>query len=170
MEQQVVVFSPANEYSGIDIAAVDGIIKMQPITMLPHMPEYVEGILNLRGTVIPVINLHKRFGFVPQPSTNDTRFVSIVLDRTRVGMMVNGVSAVLTISEADIDPAPPMVTTTNSNIIIGIAKVDERLIILLDLNQALKRKEAQPLEGISSSPPLIVPAQSIDSSGYHCLL
>jgi purine-binding chemotaxis protein CheW len=141
MDQQLVIFSLGEEWYGIDIAAVDGIIKTQPITTLPHTLEYIEGILNLRGTVIPIMNLRKRFGLVSQPLTNDTRIVIVVLGQSKVGMMVDGVSEVLTISETDIDPAPPMVTNINANFIIGIAKVDERLIVMLDLERVLSKDE-----------------------------
>ena len=116
MENQLVVFNLANENYGVDIAAVDGIVKMQSITNVPHAPSFVEGITNLRGEVLPVINLRKRYGLPPGEITKDTRIVNVVLVHdddqrcTKVGMVVDAVSEVLRVSGEDIEPPSPIVT------------------------------------------------------------
>ncbi len=167
MENQLVVFNLGNENYGVDIAAVDGIVKMQPITAVPHAPSFVEGITNLRGEVLPVIDLRKRFGLPQREITKDTRIVNVEMvyddDRRgiKVGMVVDAVSEVLRVSDEDIEPPSPIVMTGNGDaalrtgisnaFITGIAKVDNgpdapgRLIILLDLAQVLSAEEQADL-------------------------
>jgi purine-binding chemotaxis protein CheW len=145
MEQQLVVFELANEHYGLDIATVEGIIKMQAITRMPQAPNFVEGVTNLRGSVVPVIDLRKRFGLEHQEETRDTRIVVVYMDRTKVGMIVDGVSEVLRVPEDAIEPPPTMVTTVNSAFIKGIAKLENRLVILLDLNRVLSLDEKESI-------------------------
>jgi len=145
MDQQLVIFKLGNECFGIDIASVDGIIKMQNITSIPRAPHYVEGVLNLRGTIVPIIDLHTRFDFPPKTITPNTRIINVMLSKTRVGMIVDEVSEVLTISEENIEAAPPMVTTINSSFITGIAKINEQLVIMLDVEQVLTQEETKQI-------------------------
>jgi purine-binding chemotaxis protein CheW len=141
MEQQLVVFELANEHYGLDISAVEGIIKMQAITKMPQAPSFVEGVTNLRGTVVPVIDLRKRFGLPTLEHTKDTRIVNVYMDKTKIGMIVDGVSEVLRIPEESIEPTPPMVSNVNTAFIRGIAKLDNRLVTLLDLSKVLSLEE-----------------------------
>jgi purine-binding chemotaxis protein CheW len=141
MEQQIVVFELANEHYGVDIASVESIVKLQSITSVPQAPAFVEGVTNLRGTVLPVIDLRKRFGLQNRDASKDNRIVVVSLNKTKVGMIVDSVSEVLRIPEETIEPAPPMVTGINSSFITGIAKVEQKLIILLDLGKILSSKE-----------------------------
>lgn len=156
MENQLVVFNLSNEDYGVDIAAVDGIVKMQQVTSVPHAPGFVEGITNLRGKVLPVIDLRKRFGLPVGETTKDTRIVNVDIGGTKVGMVVDAVSEVLRVAEEDIEPPSPIVTTLDSAFITGIAKVDERLIILLDLVKVLSTEEQAELHtmGQSNTPPV----------------
>lgn len=152
MEQQLVLFDLMNEHYGIEIATVDGIIKMQEVVSVPHAPAFVEGVTNLRGSVLPVIDLRKRFGMPPSEATNDTRIVVVNIEGTRkVGMIVDAVTEVLTIPEDSIEPTPPIVSTIDSSFIIGIAKVDDRLVILLDLASVLNEKEKSSLKSLPES-------------------
>ncbi len=141
MKNQLVVFELANEHYGVDIGAVESIIKLQPITAVPCAPTCVEGVTNLRGTVLPVIDLRRRFGLPPEDPTRDTRIVVVEMEGETVGMVVDAVSEVLRVPEGAIEPPSPLVTTVDSTFITGIARVDERLIILLDLSQVLKVEE-----------------------------
>ena len=100
METQVVVLELANEHYGVDIAAIEGIIKMRAITRMPHAPSYIEGITNLRGTVVPVIDLRRRFGLERQPVTEDTRIVVAYMEENKVGMIVDAVSQVIRVADA----------------------------------------------------------------------
>jgi purine-binding chemotaxis protein CheW len=141
MENQLVVFDLAKEHYGVDIGAVEGIIKMQEITAVPRAPHFVEGVTNLRGEVLPVIDLCKRFGLSPGADTKETRIVVIDTHGTKVGMIVDVVSEVLRVSEEAIEPLASIATTVDSALIRGIAKVDDRLIILLDLDKVLSAEE-----------------------------
>jgi purine-binding chemotaxis protein CheW len=148
MEIQLVVFDLANEHYGVDIAAVESIIKMMPITVMPHAPSFVEGVINLRGSVLPVIDMHKRFSLPPAEESKNTRIIVVTMNGVKVGMIVDAVSEVLRIPQDSIEPPPPMVTTVDSAFITGIAKVGEQLVILLDLGRVLSTQEQASLTGI----------------------
>lgn len=148
MEEQLVVFELSRELYGIQIAAVESIIKIQEITQLPQAPYYVKGITNLRGTVLPVIDLRTRFGLEAQEYTKQTRIMVVMMGKVKVGMVVDGVSEVLRISDEAIEPPPPMVTTVNSAFLKGIAKVEGRLIILLELAKVLDLEEQNEFVGV----------------------
>lgn len=148
MEHQLVVFDLANEQYGVDIAAVEGIIKMQTITVVPRAPQFVEGVTNLRGKVLPVIDLRKRFGLPRGEASKDMRIVVVEMAGATVGIVVDGVSEVLRVSEEAIEPPSPIVTTVDSSFIRGIAKVSERLVILLDLGKVLSLQEQTDLTGL----------------------
>lgn len=141
MEKQLVIFELDTEYFGIDISMVEGINKMFEITKIPRAPVYMEGIVNLRGSVLPVIDLQKRFGMPAQERTKETRIVVANVDGVKIGMIVSAVSEVLTIEDSVIEPPPSMVSNTNSEFIIGVAKIDKRLVILLDLAKVLTAEE-----------------------------
>jgi len=143
MEKQLVVFELAGEHFGIDIAAVEGIVKLQEISKIPQAPDYIDGVTNLRGSILPVVDLEKCFGIEPHPRTRETRIVVVNMGAVKIGMIVAGVSEVLTIDESVIEPPPPMISTVNTQFIIGIAKIDARLVILLDLARVLTIEEKQ---------------------------
>jgi purine-binding chemotaxis protein CheW len=145
MEHQLVVFELANEFYGIDIAVVESIIKMQEITQLPQTPAYLKGVTNLRGTVLPVIDLRNRFGMETQNDTKQTRVIIVTMGDVKVGLMVDGVSEVLRISDESIEPLPPMVNSVNSDFLKGIVRLEDRLIILLEVEKVLALEEQQAL-------------------------
>jgi purine-binding chemotaxis protein CheW len=150
MENQTVIFELGSEFFGADIAKVESIIKIQPITQLPHAPSFVEGVTNLRGKVLPVIDLRKRFGLPAQETDKNSRIIVVSVDQIEVGMIVDEVSEVLTVPEGAVEAAPAIATTVDSSFIKGIAKLGangssaqeaERLVILLDLARVLSTKE-----------------------------
>jgi purine-binding chemotaxis protein CheW len=145
MEKQLVIFGLGDEDYGVDIALVEGIIKMQDITRIPHAPEYVEGIINLRGTVLPVIKLEKRLEIPPRQVTKDTRIIIILMGDGKVGMIVNSVSEVLMMDESIIEPAPALVSSTKTEYLTGIAKFGTRLVLLLDLEKVFLAEETQSI-------------------------
>jgi purine-binding chemotaxis protein CheW len=151
MDKQLVIFELADEHFGVDIASVESIIKMQAITRVPHAPQFVEGVTNLRGKVLPVIDLRSRFGLSSQENTKTSRIIVVSISGTNLGMVVDGVSEVLTVSDKEIEPAPTMVTTIDSDFITGIAKVNDRLVILLDLGAILSNQEQGELQLTPSS-------------------
>ncbi|MEW6178937.1 MAG: chemotaxis protein CheW [Chloroflexota bacterium] len=145
MEHQLVVFELENEKYGVDIASVEGIIKMQEITRLPHAPAFIEGITNLRGTIVPVVDLRTRFGLPAQPPTRDTRIVIANMDGSKVGIIVDAVTQVIRVPEDKIEPPPQMSVTINSAFIKNIAKLENELVILLDLGKVLSMEEREAL-------------------------
>jgi len=145
MDRQLVVFELADEFYALDIHRVESIIKMQEITSVPHAPAFVDGVINLRGEVLPVVDLRSRFGLDTQEETKETRIVVVAIDQMKVGMIVDGVSEVLNVNTDEVEPPSPMVTTVDSGFIEGIAKEDDRLIILVDLAKVLTVEETREL-------------------------
>jgi purine-binding chemotaxis protein CheW len=142
----LVIFKLANEYYGVEIGLVESIIKMQPYTILPHVPKYIVGVTNLRGYVLPVIDLRTRFGLPIQEETPDTRIMVLLIKGEKVGMIVDEVNEVTRVVSEDIDPTPPLIVNIKMEIVDGIAKLrDEnkefvRVAILLNMEKALKVK------------------------------
>lgn len=147
--RQLVVFALGNESYGVDIYRVREIIRVPAITRVPRAPEYVEGVINLRGGVIPVIDLRKRFGMAKGDESDDRRIVVAELASQTVGMIVDGVSEVLEVDEAEIDLPSEFVMTVDSQYITGIVK-REKLIILLELERVLevRGREGQAVAGV----------------------
>lgn len=141
MEHQLVVFKLANEQYGVDISTVESIIKMQSITAVPHAPQCVEGVTNLRGVVLPVVDLRKRFGLPVGDVSKDTRIIVVEINGLTVGMVVDAVMEVLRVPGEVIEPPSPLMMTVASAFITGIAKVEGRLVIVLDLAKVLSLDE-----------------------------
>ncbi len=133
-EIQIVVFELGDERYGLDIAAVYEIIRHQPITAVPQAPVYVKGVINLRGRIIPVVDLRDRFGMVQGELTKASRIVVAEASGTRVGLVVDGVSEVLMVPTDSIEPTPEVAAGVDASYQKGIAKLGDRLIILLELD------------------------------------
>ena len=140
-EQQLVVFDLADEGYGVDISAVREIIRLQEITQVPRTPEFVEGVINLRGKVIPVIDLRKRFGLTVEAESQDNRIVVVDIGDQDIGVVVDAVTEVLRIPTDSVEPPASVITTDGSDYLLGIAKLESRLIILLDLRKVLSVDE-----------------------------
>jgi purine-binding chemotaxis protein CheW len=137
-ETQVVVCELKHESYGLDISRVFEIIRLQPVTVVPQTPQFVDGVINLRGRIIPIIDLSVRFGMPRSTPTRASRIVVAGTCDTRVGLVVDGVSEVLMISDDLIEPAPAAVTTAaDGNSLKGIARVGVNLVVLLDLDTLL---------------------------------
>lgn len=133
----LVTFHLAKEEYGIEIHTVQEIIRATDITPVPGAPMHVKGVINLRGKIIPVVDLRKRFG-LPEIAENDAqRIVVAELAEKRLGMLVDSVSQVIRLSSAVIEDIPEEATSLDENYIKGIGKLDNRLIIILDLNRSL---------------------------------
>lgn len=139
-EIQLVVFDLASEHYGVDISDVREIIRMQNITKVPGATSYVEGIINLRGKVLPVLDLRKRLGLKVAEQTEESRIVVIDITDGEAGVIVDAVTEVLRVPNSSIEPPASMVTQGNSDYLRGIAKLSDRLIILLDLNKLLSSR------------------------------
>ena len=147
-EQQLVVFDLSGEAYGIAIESVREIIRLQEITQVPRTPSFVEGVINLRGKVIPVVELRKRFGLEAKERDEDTRIVNVDIGGQEIGMVVDAVTEVLRISSNQVEPPSAVITTADSGYLRGIAKLDDRLIILLDLDQILNTDEKAEIDEI----------------------
>jgi len=135
---QIVTFKLGNEEYAVDILEVQEINRMVEITSIPNAPSYVEGVINLRGKVIPVINLRKKFGLDSKEMDSQSRIMVVDIGST-VGLIVDSVSEVLRLSSDTIEPPPPMTAGNGSSEYIkGVGKLADRLLILLDIEKLLK--------------------------------
>lgn len=138
---QLVTFSIGDEEFGVDILKVQEIIRTMEITKVPKAPDFVEGVINLRGKVIPIIDLRKRFGMETRGHDKNTRIIVIEINNMIVGFVVDSVSEVLRISADTVEPPPPVVAGVESEYIKGVGKLADRLLIMLDLDRLLSREE-----------------------------
>ena len=148
-EQQLVVFQLAAELYGVEISRVHEIIRLQSVTRVPRAPAFVEGVITLRGKVTPVVDLRRRFGLPMADHTRSSRIVVLEIGDQVVGIIVDGVSEVLRVNTSTVEPPSPVVAGIDSEYLHGIAKVDERLVILLDLERVLAREERRALENVA---------------------
>lgn len=144
---QLVTFRVAEEEYGVDILSVQEIIRHTDITKVPSAPPFVEGVLNLRGKVIPIIDMRKRFGLVPRQADKMTRIVVFALESKVMGCLVDSVSEVLRLPSSMVDAPPAAVTQVDSTFIRGVGRLDDRLLILLDSEQILTVEEMGSLTG-----------------------
>ena len=142
---QLVTFSTGDEEFGVDILRVQEIIRTMAITKVPKAPEFVEGVINLRGKVIPIIDLRRRFGLQPKTHDKHTRIIVIEINNMIVGFVVDSVSEVLRIPASTVEPPPPVVAGLESEYISGVGKLHDRLLILLDLDKLLSHADLESL-------------------------
>ncbi len=142
---QLVTFSIGEEEFGVNILKVQEIIRTMEITKVPRAPAFVEGVINLRGKVIPIIDLRRRFGLMPKPGDKDTRIIVIEINNVIVGFVVDAVSEVLRIPASTVEPPPPVVAGVESDYISGVGKLKDRLLIMLDLDKLLSSEDMDML-------------------------
>jgi purine-binding chemotaxis protein CheW len=143
---QLVSFRIGDEEFGVDILKVQEINRMIGITRVPNAPEYVDGVINLRGKVIPIIDLRARFGMGRKEKDKNTRIVVVELDGKIVGFVVDGVSEVLRIPKSVTEPTPQLVTGVATEYITAVGKLEDRLLILLDLDKVLSAQGKKDLD------------------------
>ncbi len=131
-EEQMVVFRLSQEFYGLSIHVVQEIVTWREVTHLPDAPGFVEGIINLPGKVIPVINLSKRIGLAPSRISRTTRIVVVEMEATVAGLIVDEVSEVLRLSRDLIDPPERILAGAQTTMLRGVAKVGDRLILAMD--------------------------------------
>ena len=148
-EQQFVVFKLGEEEYGVDILQVQTIERMLDITRVPNAPEFVEGVTNLRGMVVPIIDLRKRLGLPEIEPTEETRIITIKMNEVLVGMIVDSASDVVKVPESAIEPPPSIIGGVESTYLEGVAKLDKRLLVLLKLSEVLKKEEVNKLKEIN---------------------
>ena len=143
---QVVGFRIGNETFGVRIAAVREIVRVPEITTVPSAPDTVEGVINLRGKIIPVMDLRKRFGHADIQPDKKNRILVVELQNKLVGLIVNAASEVLKIPPSEIEAPGTVFAEGESSYVTGVGKLKGRLIILLDVNKLLRQQEGKKLE------------------------
>lgn len=134
---QLVSFRLAQEEYGIEITKVQEIILMGEITRIPQTPPYIKGLINLRSTVIPIVDLRLRFGLSQEAPTDETRIMVVNVRGKTIGIIVDAVSEVLRIAQDQIAPPPPTVAGLGRDYLTGLVKLQNRLLILLDIDKIL---------------------------------
>ncbi len=146
---QIVTFKIGDEEFSVSILKVQEIIRMSAITKVPKSPEFVEGVINLRGRVIPVLDLRKRFGLPIIERGNDARTIVVDSGGKVVGLIVDSVTEVLRLQASTIEPPPDIVGGgVDSEYIDGVGKLENRLVILLNLDKVLTVNEGTQLDGM----------------------
>ncbi len=148
--QQFISFSIGEEEYGLDLLRVKEVIRKRPITWLPKAPSFVKGIVNLRGDVIPIIDLRARFGLGSCEDTAQTRVIVVEIGGRLTGLVVDSASQVVRISEDQIDPPPPMSGGLEQDLITGVGKLDDQLVILLNTDSILTVDEKTALSSIEA--------------------
>ena len=146
-ELQIVVCELADEHYGLDIARVFEIIRHQPVTPVPRAPSFVKGVINLRGRIIPVVDLRGRFGMAEAEATKESRIVVAESGATRVGLIVDSVSEVLLVPLDAVEATPEVAAGDDAEYLRGIAKLGDRLVLLLELDGLFGLEEQQQLAG-----------------------
>lgn len=146
---QVVGFRIGRETYGIPIAMVREIVRVPEITAVPNAQEYVEGVINLRGKIVSVMDLRKRFGESHLENNKKNRIVVVEIEHRTVGLIVNSASEVLKIPPAEIEPPSSVFLDGEIDYITGVGKLDGRLVILLDLTKVLKSGELRRLDDVA---------------------
>lgn len=132
---QLVTFDVAGEKFAVDILAVQEINRMMELTRVPQSPPEVEGVINLRGKIIPVLDLRKRFGMTASERQENNRIIVVDVKSRVLGFIVDCVHEVLRINKSIVEPAPAMACSIESDYILGVGKLEDRLLILLDLEK-----------------------------------
>jgi purine-binding chemotaxis protein CheW len=145
---QLVTFKLGNEEFGVDILKVQEINRMMVITRIPNAPPFIEGVINLRGKIIPIVDLRKKLGFDNGNGEYEktTRIIVVELDGLVLGFIVDSVSEVLRIPENTIEPPPSIVGGVESDYIEGVGKLENRLLILLELKKLFTSTDRKDIE------------------------
>ena len=138
---QQVIFKLDKEEYGLDIMKVHGIEKYQEVVTVPNSPEYIEGIINLRGEVLPVYSLRKKFNLEPKESDEETKIIVTNTNDMKIGFVVDSVVEILHIEDEQVENTPKIVTGISRRYIKSVAKVENRMIILVDIDLVVSDEE-----------------------------
>ncbi len=149
---QLVTFQLGGEQYGIDIMQVEGIVQVEEVRSIPNAPDYVEGIFNLRGEIIPVINLHRRFHLKRAQLSEEEQllsgFVIISVDDVHLAVIIDKVSRVVTINGGEVQAPPQMISGIGAEYIQGVVNRDDGYLIILDIQRLFSTRELRQLEGM----------------------
>ncbi|HYA93673.1 MAG TPA: chemotaxis protein CheW [Thermodesulfobacteriota bacterium] len=148
-DRQILVFSVANEEMGLDISCVREVLRPQAIYPLPKTPPFIDGVINLRGHIVALIDLRKRLDARQIEDENNKRIIVCKLNKSIVGLTVSSLKEIITLSEEHIRPTPEVVSMQmETDVVSGIATVGNRMIAILDLEHILTKKEAVELSAL----------------------
>lgn len=150
-EMKAIVFQLNKEEYGVDILQVRSIEKLQAITRVPKAPHFVNGVINLRGIITPVIDLRKRFALEEGDETEETRIIIVHVAESDVGLIVDSATDVLDIPEDAIEPPADIVGGVKAEYLRGVAKLENRLLIMLNLEKVLNPEEIEELKGFEEN-------------------
>ncbi len=148
---QVACFVVGDEEYALDIMRIKEIINPVKVTQVPRSPAFIEGIIELRGAFLPVVDLRKRFALPPSDPTRDSKYVIVALEGRIVGLVVDKVIEVKRIEADSVSDAPTMAVSDNARFFNGVAKWDERIVMLINLDEILSSVEKEQLLGMVSS-------------------
>lgn len=135
----------SGEYA-IDIMQAKEIIKMEKITLIPNSPSYIEGVINLRGNIIPIIDLKKRFLLEDSEGEKNSGIIIVKIDDIDMGIIIDSVSKVVSMSNSDIQPTPPVFLGIGQKYIKGVGKLDDKLLVILDLARLFTSDDENNIE------------------------
>ncbi len=148
---QLISFNLSEETYGIEITKIREIIRMGQITQVPETPHYIKGLINLRSTVIPVIDLRARFGLAEGELTDDSRIMVLNVGTRTIGIVVDAVSEVLRVTGDQISEAPPTIASLGNEYMTGLVRLEEQLLILLDVDQLFGSEELGEMDGAAGA-------------------
>lgn len=148
-ETQLVAFKVGREDFGVDVKKVEGVISLVDVTRMPRTPDFVEGIINLRGQIVAVVDLATRLGIEAADRGPATRIVVVEVQEVKVGLIVDS-PEVININKDDIEASPMLTSTVDSSFIRGVVKLEDRLLILLDMDRVLSDEERGDIGGIEA--------------------
>jgi len=148
-EIQVACFRLMDDLYAVDILRINEIIRPQKLTVLPKAPSFIEGVINLRGTVIPVVDLRKRFDMPQRPSIASTRLLIIRISGQSVGLVVDDVTEVITVPVKDIKPPPAVSDGMTVDYLLGVCLSGDVLVMMLDIDKLLTNNEVKALESLA---------------------
>jgi len=148
-ENQFVIFKLGEERYAVDILNVGGISEFRDVTKVPNAPYFIDGIINLRGDIIPIVSLKKRFNIPEKAVDSDTRIIINNIRGKDIGFVVDEASQVIKIDDADIEDAPDIVKGADRQYISGVGKVNDQIVILLNLEKILSEEEQKAVNTIS---------------------
>ena len=148
--RQFISFSVGDEEYGLELLRVKEVIRVREITWLPKAPSFVKGIINLRGDVIPIVDLRDKFGLESKEATSMTRVIVVEVEGRLMGMVVDSASQVVCIPADQIDPPPPVLGGFSKEFITGVGKLDDKLVILLNTDAVLTVEERRALGALDT--------------------
>ena len=140
----------SGEYA-IDIMQAKEIIKMEKITLIPNAPDFVEGVINLRGNIIPIIDLKKRFNLEETEGDKNTGIIIVKIEDVDMGIIIDAISKVVSIANSDIQPPPPMLSGIGQEYIKGVGKLEDKLLVVLDLEKLFTTDEEEEETPVSDN-------------------